>query len=155
MMWVLWWILILFGAGTVLYFVWLHEKGNKYRLMWDKAESLAYDHYRDSVWLKVGMIPKLLWFWFDDSKWMNVAEGLNRRITFIHKRKRIWGGFEVFSETWRSFWLLDYDCTENNWLTRRIVDHIRILPDGTIIGKFHIRIFGRLWFLAWFTMEVL
>ncbi len=158
-MWILWfiiqWVSVFAIVGVAIYFIWLHDRFGIYKRRWERAESLVYDDYRDSVWLKVGMLPSWLWFWFDDYKWMNISEGMNKRRTFILNRKEFWGGFEVLRGKSWYYWTLDYNEPFNNWVIKHIVDHIKLCEDGTIIGKFHLRVFGRLWFLAWFTMEAI
>jgi len=150
-MWILWvivrWVLVLMATGVVIYFIWLHGKFNTCKQSWERASRLESYGNLQRTW-RVYMKPQFLWWWFRDVK-------IIKRNTKVHRNK-FWSRWN-----WGTFWIflditttkLYYRCKGNNWLTRRIVDHIRICKDGTIIGKFHIRIFGRLWFLAWFTME--
>lgn len=160
-MFILWYIPIPIAAVIAGYFWWLRADWNPYSYDWRRGKALDHNDYRDTIWFNVYMIPKLPWFWFDNRKWMNLAEGMNKRFTFIRKRRRFWGFFETLNEKGCTYWTLDYREENNNWLASHIVDHVRVLPNETIIGKFHvrfrIRIRGRtyswlLW-LSWFTME--
>jgi len=146
-MWILWRVLGAFVILAVVYFLDLHSNGSAYRIMWDKAVAVENYGQLHRTW-RVYMRPKFLFWWFRDVK-------IIKRNTEVHRNK-LWGRWN-----WGSFWIfigssfakLYYRCKGNNWITRRIVDHVRICDDGTIIGKFHIRVFGRLLWLAWFTME--
>jgi len=51
-------------------------------------------------------------------------------------------------------WLLiDYDLPVNTGVMRRVVDRVRRLPDGRLVGKLHYRILGREPFLMFFEMR--
>lgn len=65
-----------------------------------------------------------------------------------------WGEFYLDKVNGKNCIILDYDQPDNAWFNRRIVDRIRESADGSIIGKFCIRLFGREWFICWFTLEL-
>ncbi len=65
-----------------------------------------------------------------------------------------WGEFYVDSVKDYESIILDYDQPDNAWLTRRIVDKVRVeCGQDKYIGKFCLRIFHREWFICWFTLE--
>ena len=49
--------------------------------------------------------------------------------------------------------LIDYDQPENNPIMRGVIDRLRKLPDGRIIGKLYYKIFGQEVFLMYFEMK--
>lgn len=49
--------------------------------------------------------------------------------------------------------LIDYDLPGNSIAMRRVVDKLRKLPDGRIVGKLYYRVLGREWFLMFFEMR--
>lgn len=48
--------------------------------------------------------------------------------------------------------LIDYDLPGNSIAMRRVVDKLRKLPDGRIVGKLYYRVLGRQLFLMFFEM---
>lgn len=62
--------------------------------------------------------------------------------------------FGRFRLTREPAWLLiDYDLPQNSGVMRRVVDRVRRLPDGRLVGKLHYRILGREPFLMFFEMR--
>ena len=137
----------------------------KYGDMWDASRMPTLSELRQheqrantvawKVWLQIAP-------WWNDTKHIFTL----LKIGYNIDRSGAWGFFKILRDRVRKFIILSYDVEENDpkshhtiwqriraFFARRIVDHIRILPDGRIIGKFHLRIRGRLWRLSWFTME--
>ena len=49
--------------------------------------------------------------------------------------------------------LINYDLPENPGVMRRVIDRVRRLPDGRIVGKLYYRILGRKVFIMYFEMR--
>lgn len=93
---------------------------------------------------KITMYPRWLWWWFLDKKWVigsqsniNIAYGLFA-----------WGKFTVYTCPNHQCLVLDYSVSKFPW--KYIVDNVKQLSDGTLLGKFTI---GGLT-LAMFKMKV-
>lgn len=50
--------------------------------------------------------------------------------------------------------LIDYDLPENRRIMQRVVDRLRWLPDGRLVGKLYYRILGRKVFIMFFEMRL-
>ena len=121
---------------------------SKYSKMWEAARMPTLDDLRQGKRIAVKWKVRLnIWPWWDDRKVVLQSAGYN-----IDSRGE-WGFWRMSWDSIKRYMVLNYDHPNNSKFARRIVDHIRILPDGTIIGRFYLRVFGRLWFLSWFTME--
>lgn len=49
--------------------------------------------------------------------------------------------------------LIDYDNEENPQVMRGVIDRIRRVPDGRLIGKLNYRVFGDEFFILYFEMQ--
>lgn len=49
--------------------------------------------------------------------------------------------------------LIDYDNQDNPQVMRRVIDRIRRVPDGRLIGKLNYRLFGDQFFILYFEMQ--
>lgn len=49
--------------------------------------------------------------------------------------------------------LIDYDQPENSFFMKRVVDKLRRLPDGRLLGKLYYRVLGREVFIMFFEMR--
>ena len=144
---------------------------SKYKDMWEAGRMPTLEELRQheehantvrwKVWLQIA--PR----WNDTKHIFTIL-----KTGYNVDKSGAWGWYEIREGVSiddflpEEYLILDYAVMQNNpqphhtiwqriraFFARRIVDHIRIMTDGRIIGKFHLRIRGKLVRLSWFTME--
>lgn len=130
----------------------------KWKHEWESGEKPEISQFAD-VYMRVkmrGWTAFLFWVFF-------LYRDIKRFDCIGYEGTTLYRGINLWVIKWGEYFLdkfnaaksiiLHYDLPDNAWFVRRIVDRIRVLADGSIIGKFCYRLFGREWFVCWFTLE--
>lgn len=96
------------------------------------------------------VVPWFPWLSLELLKHRKSADSFGEGDNLILKDTRF-GHFRLEKES--DSLLIDYDLEENSPVMRGVVDSIRKLPDGRIIGKLFYRVLGNKIFIMFFEMK--
>ena len=96
------------------------------------------------------VVPWFPWFSFEILKHRKSAKSTGEGDNILLKNIKF-GHFKLEKE--EDALLINYDQPENSFIMRVVIDRVRRLPDGRIVGKLYYKIFGQKVFLMFFEMR--
>ena len=115
--------------------------------LYKQGEALEPENLRGEYYVVVPWFP---WLSLEIMKHRKAVDADYKGDNVILKGTRF-GHFQL--EMKNDHLLINYDQPENSMVLRRVIDRIRRLPDGRIVGKLYYRIPGREIFLMFFEMR--
>lgn len=94
-------------------------------------------------------VPVFPWVSFAPLKHLKDTDTNGEGANVMMKRFRF-GRYNLVKKG--DYLLVDYKQEENSRFMRGVVDRLRRIPDGRIIGRMYYHIFGREVFVSWFEM---
>jgi hypothetical protein len=96
------------------------------------------------------VVPWFPWFSLELLKHRKAADVFGEGDNVILDNIRF-GHFKLIKE--ENALLIDYDQSENPMVMRGVVDRMRRLPDGRLVGKLYYKVLGQEYFLMFFEMR--